>query len=202
MAKKAFVYDGTNWIDIAQSTADLSTYQKSNRTGLQLIVPTSVTGGTLGANGQISFSGSSSVTIDNAFTSAYDNYKIVGSFLTSTAAYINLRVRSGGTTRVSGYRGAEGAGGAAFNSNEIRFGYSYANAGNFSPFEQHIANPAIAGRKTQMYGWQNGIGDSSMFLQFFTAFYNTAETNEGLVLFPGAGTMTGEVRIYGYNNGV
>ena len=26
MAKKAFVYDGTNWIDIAQSTADLSNY--------------------------------------------------------------------------------------------------------------------------------------------------------------------------------
>ena len=26
MAKKAFVYDGTNWIDIAQSTADLSGY--------------------------------------------------------------------------------------------------------------------------------------------------------------------------------
>lgn len=25
MAKKAFVYDGTNWVDIAQSTADLST---------------------------------------------------------------------------------------------------------------------------------------------------------------------------------
>jgi hypothetical protein len=26
LAKKAFVYDGTNWIDIAQSTADLSGY--------------------------------------------------------------------------------------------------------------------------------------------------------------------------------
>ena len=26
MAKKAFVYDGTNWVDIAQSTADLSNY--------------------------------------------------------------------------------------------------------------------------------------------------------------------------------
>jgi hypothetical protein len=32
MAKKAFVYDGTNWIDIAQSTADLSNYANMTTT--------------------------------------------------------------------------------------------------------------------------------------------------------------------------
>jgi len=148
----------------------------------------------------VSFSAASSVTVDNVFTSAYDSYKIVGSFLTSTAAYILLRVRSGGTTRVSGYRIAEGAGGAAANATEIRFGYSYTNAGNFSPFEQHIANPALASRKTQMYGFQVGSGDSLMFIQTYTAFYNTAEANEGFVLLPQAGTMTGECRVYGLRN--
>ena len=32
MAKKAFVYDGTNWIDIAQSTTDLSVYSTTAQT--------------------------------------------------------------------------------------------------------------------------------------------------------------------------
>ena len=32
MAKKAFVYDGTNWVDIAQSTADLSNYANMTTT--------------------------------------------------------------------------------------------------------------------------------------------------------------------------
>ena len=32
MAKKAFVYDGTNWIDIAQSTADLTNYPNMTTT--------------------------------------------------------------------------------------------------------------------------------------------------------------------------
>ena len=32
MAKKAFVYDGTNWIDIAQSTTDLSNYANMTTT--------------------------------------------------------------------------------------------------------------------------------------------------------------------------
>jgi hypothetical protein len=32
LAKKAFVYDGTNWIDIAQSTADLSNYANMTTT--------------------------------------------------------------------------------------------------------------------------------------------------------------------------
>ena len=32
MAKKAFVYDGTNWIDIAQSTADLTNYANMTTT--------------------------------------------------------------------------------------------------------------------------------------------------------------------------
>jgi len=32
MAKKAFVYDGTNWVDIAQSTTDLSNYANMTTT--------------------------------------------------------------------------------------------------------------------------------------------------------------------------
>jgi hypothetical protein len=137
------------------------------------------------------------VGIDNVFTSAYDNYKIVGSFLTSTAAYAFLRFRTGGSTRVTGYRQVENPGSSAFSSSDIRFAYSYANANNFTPFEILISNPAIASRKTQAHGLQLGIGDSNQFVNTYSGFYNTAEANDGFLFLPGTGTMTGEVSVYG-----
>jgi hypothetical protein len=142
------------------------------------------------------FSGASTVTVDNVFTSAYDNYKIVGNFLNSSAAYIMFRVRAAGTTRATGYRVVEG-GSAQAGATEIRFGYNYTNAGNYSAFEQLISNPAIASRKTSLNGLQIGQGDSTGFIQPINGFYNTAEANDGFLLFPQSGTFTGEVSVYG-----
>jgi hypothetical protein len=45
--------------------------------GLRLITPTSVTGGTIGTTGAVTFSGASSVSLNGVFSSAYDNYRIV-----------------------------------------------------------------------------------------------------------------------------
>jgi hypothetical protein len=192
---------------VARTVADVYTQTQSdarfvnkNVGGLTQIIPTSVTGGTLGANGQITFSGSSSVSIDGVFTSSYENYKIVGNFLTSTAAYIWLRFRTGGTTRATGYRQTE-QGSAQGAANEIRFGYSYANAGNYTPFEQLVSHPATASIKSSLSGVVVGQGDSTGFTQNQAGFYNTAEAHDGFLLLPGAGTFTGSVRIYGYNNG-
>lgn len=182
-----------------QGAADAKFVNK-NVGGLNLVVPTSVTGGTLGANGQITFSGASSVSIDGVFTSAYENYKIVGNFLASTGAYIWLRFRTGGTTRTSGYRQTE-QGVAQAAGNEIRFGYSYANAGNYSPFEQLVSHPATASIKSSLSGVVVGQGDSTGFTFNQAGFYNTAEANDGFLLLPSTGTFTGSVRIYGYNNG-
>jgi hypothetical protein len=182
-----------------QAAADAK-FDTKVSSGLNLVIPTSVSGGTLGANGQITFSGASSVSIDGAFTSSYENYKIVGNFLTSTAAYIQFRFRTNGTTRATGYRQAE-TGASQFASTEIRFGYSYANAGNYAPFEQLISHPTSASIKSSMSGLVVGQGDSTGYVINQAGFYNTAEAHDGFLLLPGAGTFTGSVRIYGYNNG-
>jgi hypothetical protein len=192
---------------VARTVADVYTQTQSdarfvnrNVGGLTQIIPTSVTGGTLGANGQITFSGSSSVSIDGAFTSSYENYKIVGNFITSTAAYMQFRFRTGGATRATGYRQTEQQS-AQFGATEIRFAYSYANAGNYTPFEQLVSSPAVASIKSSLSGVMIGQGDSTGFTFNQASFYNTAEAHDGFLLLPGSGTFTGTIRIYGYNNG-
>jgi hypothetical protein len=181
-----YVKDGATAIESLGDAIDssLNSITGGKNVGYQFISTTTFSGVT------------TTVGIDNVFTTAYDNYKIIGSFLTSTPTYINFRFRTGGTTRATGYRFAEFAG-SANAANEIRFGYNYANAGNFSPFEAFVGNPAIAARKSQLYGLQNASGDSTMFIQSYTAFYNTAEANDGFLLFPGSGTFSGEVSVYG-----
>jgi hypothetical protein len=78
MAKKAKVYTGTEWVDLASATADLSGLQTKAATGLNLVIPTSATNGTIAANGQVTIgSAVSSVTVNGAFSSTYDNYRII-----------------------------------------------------------------------------------------------------------------------------
>ena len=63
-----------------QTQAD-SRYVNKSVGGMTLIVPTSVTGtgGTLNPNGSVSLSsvGTSGITINGCFTSAYNNYEII-----------------------------------------------------------------------------------------------------------------------------
>ena len=210
MAKKAFVYDGTNWIDIAQSTADLSAYQTSNRTGLQLIVPTSVTGGTLSANGQITFTGTSSVAVDGCFTSAYNHYKVVFFVDTkATTAALALQVRTSGSTiggvtyRQQSQRSYGSAIDAIPNSSGTSAFTSPAAIGNgqSAMWSMEFLNPANSSVSTfwngQWFAYDGGnfVGNSSQGAEF------TSANRDGFII-SGSGTMTGTIRIYGYNNGL
>jgi len=64
MAKKAFVYDGTNWIDIAQSTANLSNYANMTTTSISGFRNVVINGGFDVWQRGTSFSGNSVYTAD------------------------------------------------------------------------------------------------------------------------------------------
>ena len=64
MAKKAFVYDGTNWIDIAQSTADLTNYANMTTTPISGFRNAIINGGFDVWQRGTSFSGNSVYTAD------------------------------------------------------------------------------------------------------------------------------------------
>jgi hypothetical protein len=193
---------------VARTVADVYTQTQSdarfvnrNVGGLNLVIPTGATNGTVSANGAVTIgSAVNSVTVNGAFSSAYDNYKIIISGgAASTFDNISMTLGSANTEYYTSvmFTNFSGAGWNTFSSN---------NAANF---------PYIG------YASPNGIRIDADILNPFTAHHTsfqgnyTSLTAAGLVAglqksttsFTGftigfSGTLTGgTIRIYGYNNG-
>ena len=71
------------------------------KNGLYLITPTSIaytgTSASISANGSVSFSAISSLTLNGVFTSDYDNYMIVWRGTSASAGDIEMRLSAGGS---------------------------------------------------------------------------------------------------------
>ena len=202
MAKKAFVFDGTNWIDIAQSTADLSTYQKSNRTGLQIVVPTGATNGTVSANGAVTIgSAVSSVAITNAYSADYDAYKIIITGGVASAT-VDLGIINTGSTAsyLYGYMIVNYSTGVITSVNSaagtsipyIGTGSTTAIRANFDVLNPFLAKPTTF--NANIASVANGGSSNGL--------HNVSTSYTGFTITPSSGTLTGgTIRIYGYNNG-
>jgi len=202
LAKKAFVFDGTNWIDIAQSTADLSTYQKSNRTGLQIVVPTGATNGTVSANGAVTIgSAVSSVAITNAYSADYDAYKIIITGGVASAT-VDLGIINTGSTAsyLYGYMIVNYSTGVITSVNSaagtsipyIGTGSTTAIRANFDVLNPFLAKPTTF--NANIASVANGGSSNGL--------HNVSTSYTGFTITPSSGTLTGgTIRIYGYNNG-
>lgn len=82
-------YSGTAWTLISA--------------GLNLILPTTVTNGTLVGGGTVTFTGVTSVSLNGVFSSTYDWYQIEYDFTTSGAGIFNPVLRVSGTDATSAY---------------------------------------------------------------------------------------------------
>jgi hypothetical protein len=171
--------------------------------GLRLITPTSVTGGTIGSTGAVTFTTASSVALNGVFSSAYDNYRIVISGNMAGTALIQFRFRTGTTDDTgSNYSYAEfvSDGSASYPAtataqNIGRFaGFvavrSAATVDVFSPFETKTTGLITVGVRSftnpNQYNFYSGV--------------NTTTSYDGINLIAQSGTMTGTVRVYGYKN--
>ena len=173
--------------------------------GMRLVVPTSATNGTVGATGAVTFSGVSSVSLDGVFSSAYDNYKIVAFVKGSADAAGKFRFRntgSGADNTTSnywwgGYYQGYGAtttinpetGGGAVNTATISGVSSLAGgfaADVFSPFLTDYT--LVCAPSADSYNRQYSIQ------------FRATTSFDGFTFYPGSGTITGTVRVYGYKN--
>ena len=202
MAKKAFVYDGTQWVDIAQSTADLSTYQKSNRTGLQLVVPTGATGGTVGVNGAVTIgSAVSSITVNGAFTSTYDNYIIgISGGAASGSTTLNLRLGATATNYYYQYMYTSWNNTFACDATTSATSWLYAGSAGVDGLSMNcnILSPNLA-KVTRCNA--NGTGVLTTYIGNLNGMLNNTTQYSDFTILVGSGTVTGgTIRIYGYNN--
>lgn len=148
-------------------------------------------------------SGVSSVTVTDAFSSTFDNYKIVFQFDTFSVA--NAAIYFSLVTATNGWYGKMGitAWNGSFTQNQVGAAAAHMQIGNTTTTNESassvmdIVRPYISGR-TQVYGQHYGngyVGDYQGSEEFGVSA--TSFTVAG-----SSGTMTGgTIRVYGYNNG-
>ena len=152
------------------------------------------------------FSAVSSVSVDNCFTSEYENYKLLMTMQGSTSGLIFSRMRASGSDDISSTYNTNLA---AINGDPI---YTYRNTpGTYSDlgfassthrasFVLDILEPALSQRTLISI---NSVGSNGAM------YYNTAGGSmhgtpspfDGISIAANSGTIAGTLRIYGYRNG-
>ncbi len=189
------------------SAAGTSTWSTPAVAGLTQLVPSSVAvgsgSGSSDANGKVTFSAASTVSLNDVFSSTYDAYKIICNLSTGTdGANLGLRVRVSGTDNSSSnyenglyYVGAYSSqvpGSVNSNINTFFGGICDVSSTAGASWDFTLYNPfATAYTK----GTWLGTGFNSIYgggVMTVTTSYT------GFTLYVSSGTITGSVSVYGY----
>jgi hypothetical protein len=164
-----------------------STYQAQATNGMVLLNTTS-------------FSGQSSVSINDIFSATYKNYKIILDTVASTSIAIRARLRVGGTdnSTSSSYTSQEVRGSSttasAFSTVDNFFQFGYANT-TASLVELTLINPFLSVNTS--FSSFGGRSDRSALV---SGFHNQTTSYTGITWIAESGTITGTLYIYGYKN--
>ena len=199
LAKKARVWTGTEFVELASAQTDLTAYS----TTAQMNTAVTAGVGLVPILTQTIGTAVSSVVVSNAFSTTYDNYKIlITGGVASTDNGINLKM---GATTTGYYAGrlrvlysagtlSQETDNNAASWTNIGYGNTNSLHANFellNPFKTQQTNMtniaaenATNARATMTSGWLN---NSTSYTDF--------------TLTPSGGTLTGgTIRVYGYKN--
>ena len=171
--------------------------------GMDLITPTSVAGtGVTVSGGAVSFSASTSLSVNGCFTSTYQNYFILMNFVAAAATpSVSWRYRAAGTD----YSGATYSNQSGVDNGSVTQGArtqtQTSNAmGDINTVRTHavihVFGPQDATQTT--LNIRRGYGD---ILQL--TYYNletTSTSYDGFSIIMSSSNFTGTLRIYGYRN--
>jgi hypothetical protein len=152
-----------------------------------------------------SFTTQSAVNFTNVFSSAYTFYKIVMTVNGSGAATnLNCRFRENTTDKAAGYYGASGI--AAFGG-QFQIGDAFNNTAQFTlRFVASLAAGIISldlfrtATNAEMTGTLFDVPNGQAA---FIGINNVGMSNfTGFSIYPSAGTITGNVKIYGYKESI
>ena len=195
---------------LATDTEVSTTYQTKATAGLTLLTPTSIvaTGGSgsISTNGAVSFTSASAISLNDVFSTTYDNYKLLFVGTTSLENTINLRMRvSGADNSTSNYyfqrtlskNGNDVQGGealattswAGFNTNTTN---TIIEVELFSPFLATATTFLGRYEKVETLATVHETGTLS-------GIHNVASSFTGVTYTVGGGTITGTISVYGYN---
>ncbi len=203
MAKRARVWTGTQWDDVAVQLPDLSNYSTTS----QMNTAIDAAKGLVLISSQ-TFTAQSSISYNNVFTSTYENYKIFFNAVTNSSdGDLAFRLRASGTdytTANQHYTYIERAGsgfntGAAASGTGIDIGKGRPSK---SDIEITVFSPQRASTQTTLLSncmyFSSGVNHGNF--QGGGAF-NTTSSYDGFTIYVGGGqTITGRIRVYGIQN--
>ena len=179
-----------------------------NKQGHTAIIPTSVagTGVTVGASGKVSFTASTSISLNGIFTSTYDHYKVEIYTTASSTAVLRVVLRSAGTdataanydyTLLYANSGTPGSATVAANANWAL------NASISSTVMKHnleLTNPFLASMTTAIGRSVAYASAVAPLIGNFGGGHRLSTSYDGLTFTTSTGSLTGTIRVYGYND--
>jgi hypothetical protein len=166
-----------------------------------------VTPGLVCVKAETTFTGASSVTADNVFTSSYTNYKIIMNYTTNSTLGTLCKLRVGGVSASTNYNTWYGAGqawsvGTVLANSTFVLG-DYSNGAFNCNQILEVQQPAIA---TGTTFWNNATTSrgsySTPYPQYTIGNHSTATAYDGIEFLVSSGTMSGTYTIYGYSKTV
>jgi hypothetical protein len=155
----------------------------------------------------VSFTGAASFSMDNVFTTTYDNYRILFEWDKASGSparqWYNY-IKSDGTAFTGTYSTALFSSQVG-NTGTNNLGGNYTNYGVMSIagiyrniMELEVRTPAKTGAIDCL---ALGRGASSDYTSISAIYVSNASTKlRGITFYPDSGTMTGTARVYGYRN--
>ena len=193
-------------------TRSRQTADWGSRAGLAKIVPSSVAvgSGTGSADslGNVTFSGCSSVSLNDVFSSTYRNYKIIIDLTSSSATSdVVMRMRAAGVdTTGSSYRvqrlrniSTTVTGQADSSGTDDWFiGENVTGAdGGSSFYDVTMITPNVA-KYTNFYSITHNYNTASIGM-FIAGVLRDSTQYDGFSIFPLSGNITGSLSVFGYN---
>lgn len=170
--------------------------------GLILIKPSSVVNGTDNDKGTVSFSGASSVSLNDVFSSKYEFYQInIRAVNSSNTQTLNFRLRASASDlsganyyygRVLGNTSTtvSSSGGSATTA-AVTTGIATGDCFQTIRFAYTQTEPRWEG---------NGYNSETSAITTFAGGYRATQAVSGISFYASSGNITGTLSVFGYNN--
>ena len=155
------------------------------------------------------FSSASSISINNCFSSTYSNYRVIfdGYSSSASAGGLNMRLRSAGTDATGtsyiwgGQYITQSAGPTRNYSGGLVSLFEISAHANYATcFDATVFQPYVSSANTSFTSNYSAPGTASAAYGTSAGVYIVAAQHDGMTIYPGAGTVTGTIRIYGLRN--
>lgn len=183
-----------------------------NYMGMRLLIPASATNGTIGSTGAVTFTTQSSVSLNDVFTSTYDNYVVhikFTAFSADASTFVRLRKSGTDATGSNYYFSSRGytAAGVTFDSvnNPTSDGWFIQDVDSGSSIKPTFAkveflDPKVSGYTSAFTQFVGSTTAGVNVMQYGGGQHNVSDSYDGFTIRVNGGTMSGTVRVYGYKN--